>query len=151
MLLLALPGLLHAQQPPTPEQINAVAKELYCPLCNGVRLDTCDLQACEQMRQVIGEKLTEGVSKEQIKDEFVEQYGPVVLGEPPREGLNLLGGWILPIALFLAAAVAVTVMVLRWSRRPEPAVAVAAPPTPAEQAAGDEYLARVEADLADLE
>ncbi len=151
VLLFAAPVAVLAQQPPTPEQINAVAKELYCPLCNGVRLDTCELQACEQMRQVIGEKLTEGVPKEQIKDEFVAQYGPVVLGEPPREGLNLLGGWILPIALFLAAAVAVTVMVLRWSRRPEPAVAVAVPATPAEQATGDEYLARVEADLADLE
>lgn len=150
-LLLAAPVAVLAQQPPTPEEINAVAKELYCPLCNGVRLDTCELQACEQMRQVIGEKLTEGVPKEQIKDEFVAQYGPVVLGEPPREGLNLLGGWILPIALFLAAAVAVTVMVLRWSRRPEPAVAVAVPTTPAEQATGDAYLARVEADLADLE
>lgn len=151
VLLLALPGFVHAQQPPTPEEINAVAKELYCPLCNGVRLDTCELQACEQMRQVIGEKLTEGVSKQQIKEDFVAQYGPVVLGEPPREGLNLLGGWILPIALFLAAAVAVTVMVLRWTRRPEPAAAVAAPATQAEQAKGDEYLARVEADLADLE
>ncbi|HRX04673.1 MAG TPA: cytochrome c-type biogenesis protein CcmH, partial [Anaerolineae bacterium] len=113
--LLALPGYLHAQEPPTLEQINAVAKELYCPLCNGVRLDTCELQACEQMRQVIGEKLTEGVPKQQIKDEFVAQYGPVVLGEPPREGLNLLGGWVLPIALFLVAAAAVTLMVLRWS------------------------------------
>ncbi|MCB0002573.1 MAG: cytochrome c-type biogenesis protein CcmH [Anaerolineae bacterium] len=149
--LLALPGYLHAQEPPTLEQINAVAKELYCPLCNGVRLDTCELQACEQMRQVIGEKLTEGVPKQQIKDEFVAQYGPVVLGEPPREGLNLLGGWVLPIALFLVAAAAVTLMVLRWSRRPEPAVAVAAPTTQAEKVAGDEYLARVEADLADLE
>ena len=83
VLLLALPGFVHAQQPPTPEEINAVAKDLYCPLCNGVRLDTCELQACEQMREVIGEKLTEGVPKAQIMDEFVAQYGPVVLGEPP--------------------------------------------------------------------
>ena len=151
VLLLALPGFVHAQQPPTPEEINAVAKDLYCPLCNGVRLDTCELQACEQMREVIGEKLSEGVPKAQIMDEFVAQYGPVVLGEPPREGLNLLGGWILPIALFLAAAVAVTVMVLRWSRRPAPKPVAVTPASPAEQAAGDAYLARVEADLEDLD
>ncbi len=150
-LLLVVPVIAHAQQPPTPEEINAVARELYCPLCNGVRLDTCELQACEQMRQVIGEKLTEGVPKDQIKKEFVAQYGPVVLGEPPREGLNLLGGWILPIALFLAAAVAVTLLVLRWTRHPAPKTVTAAPATSAEQAVGDEYLARVEADLADLE
>jgi len=151
LLLLVVPVTAHAQQPPTPEEINAVARELWCPLCNGVRLDTCELQACEQMRQVIGEKLTEGVSKEQIMDEFVAQYGPVVLGEPPREGLNLLGGWILPIGLVLAAAVAVTLLVLRWTRHPAPKTLAAAPASPAEQAVGDEYLARVEADLADLE
>lgn len=150
-LLLFVPAIARAQQPPTAEEINAVARELYCPLCNGVRLDTCELQACQQMRQVIGEKLTEGVPKEQIKEEFVAQYGPVVLGEPPREGLNLLGGWILPIALFLAAAAAVTLLVLRWTRQPAPKTVAAASTTPAEQAVGDEYLARVEADLADLE
>lgn len=148
LLLLAAPAIALAQQPPTPEEINAVAKDLYCPLCNGVRLDTCELQACEQMRQVIGEKLSEGVPKAQIMDEFVAQYGPVVLGEPPREGLNLLGGWILPIALVLAAAVAVGAMVYRWTRHPAPKpVAV----TPAEQTAGDAYLARVEADLEELD
>lgn len=151
ILMLAMPAVVQAQLPPTPEEINAVAKELYCPLCNGVRLDTCELQACEQMRQVIGEKLTAGVPKEQIKEEFVAQYGPIVLGEPPREGLDLLGGWILPIGLFLAAAVAVVVMMLRWTRRPQAAVAVAAPETLAEHAAGEEYMARVEADLAKLE
>lgn len=150
-LIVALAGFAGAQQPPTPEEITAVARELYCPLCNGVRLDTCELQACEQMRQVISDKLAAGVTKEQIKKEFVAQYGPIVLGEPPRQGLNLLGGWLLPIGLVVAAGVAVTVMALRWSRRPQPAAvtAVAAPQSP--QSGGDDYLARVEADLAEME
>ena len=81
VLTLTSPAVI-AQQVPTPtlDQINAVARELYCPLCNGVRLDTCELQACIQMRQVISDKLAEGVSKEQIKQEFVAEYGPKVLG-----------------------------------------------------------------------
>lgn len=148
LCLLAAPAV--AQQPPTPQEINAVARELYCPLCNGVRLDTCELQACEQMRQVISDKLAAGVSKEQIKDEFVAQYGPIVLGEPPREGLNLLGGWILPIGLLLAAGVAVTVMALRWTRHPAPAPALDVA-QPATTAPADDYLARVEADLQERE
>ncbi len=87
-----------AQQGPTPtlDQVNAVARELYCPLCNGVRLDTCDLQACIQMRQVISDKLAAGVPKEQIKQEFVAEYGPKVLGEPPRSGIDLLA-WIVDL------------------------------------------------------
>ena len=73
-----------------------VAKELWCPLCNGVRLDNCELQACVQMREVIAQKLVAGESKEQIKAYFAQQYGDVVLGEPAREGFNLVV-WIFPI------------------------------------------------------
>ena len=79
-----------AAQTPTPNEVNAVAKDLWCPLCNGVRLDNCELQACVQMREVIAQKLAAGDSKETIKAYFVQQYGDVVLGQPPREGFNLI-------------------------------------------------------------
>lgn len=154
-LLAFLAPLTQAQDLPTPtlDQINAVARELYCPLCNGVRLDTCELQACIQMRQVIADRLAAGVPKQQIKDEFVAQYGPVVLGEPPRQGLNLLG-WVLPAAALIAGIAWLFVTARRWARQPAPAGAAqppAAQPPPSAAAAGDSYLARVEADLADLD
>ena len=66
MLGLGLPASGLAQQPVTAEQVNAVARELWCPLCNSVRLDTCELKACEQMREVIAEKLAAGASTEEI-------------------------------------------------------------------------------------
>lgn len=80
----------------TPDQVNAVARELWCPLCSGVRLDSCELKACIQMKDVIALKLSEGEDTETIKAYFVEQYGPQVLGEPPRQGFNWLA-WILPV------------------------------------------------------
>lgn len=132
------------------------AVKFYCPLCNGVRLDTCELQACIQMRQVISDKLAEGVSKEQIKQEFVAEYGPKVLGEPPRSGLDLLA-WIVPIAAIIAGAAWLLYTARRWSRQPEvvPASAPAAGGTEAETTAAtastDAYLAQVETDLANLE
>lgn len=160
--VLAAPVTL-AQQGPTPtlDQINAVARELYCPLCNGVRLDTCDLQACIQMRQVISDKLAAGVPKEQIKQEFVAEYGPKVLGEPPGSGLDLLA-WIVPIAAIVAGAAWLLVTARRWTRQPvtdaaAPAVSVpfggetAPAATSSAPATSDAYLAQVEADLADLE
>ncbi|MEA3337268.1 MAG: cytochrome c-type biogenesis protein CcmH [Chloroflexota bacterium] len=141
-------------QEPTLDEINAVARELYCPLCNGVRLDTCDLQACIQMRQVISDKLVAGVPKEQIKADFVEQYGPIVLGEPPRQGLNLLA-WILPVALLLLGAVWLFFMVRSWTRKPEPVTLQTVAPTegaePATQAVDASYLKRIEADLEKLD
>jgi cytochrome c-type biogenesis protein CcmH len=151
LLLLLVTAPVVAQEP-TLDEINAVARELWCPLCNGVRLDTCDLQACIQMREVIGQKLAAGVPKEQIKAEFVAQYGPIVLGEPPRQGLNNLVGWILPVAAILIGGGWLLTIVLRWTRRPTQAeTGPAAQAEPATAPGNDDYLARVEADLAKLD
>ena len=85
----------------TADEVNVVARELWCPLCSGVRLDSCELQACTQMKEVIGIKLAEGEDLNSIRNYFVAQYGPQVLGEPPRAGFNWLA-WILPVVgLFL--------------------------------------------------
>lgn len=156
LLVLALGLSSAAAQEPTLDEINEVARELYCPLCNGVRLDTCDLQACIQMRQVIAEKLEAGVPKEQIKREFVAQYGPIVLGEPPRQGLNLLG-WVLPVAALALGAGWLLYTIRRWTRQPASAASEPAPTVeqqPAATAAADDsdtYLSRVEAELAELD
>jgi cytochrome c-type biogenesis protein CcmH len=84
-----------AQREVTPDEVNTVARELWCPLCSGVRLDSCELKACDQMKDVIAIKLAEGEDTESIQAYFVEQYGPQVMGEPPRQGFNWLA-WILP-------------------------------------------------------
>jgi cytochrome c-type biogenesis protein CcmH len=84
----------------TPDEVNNVARQLWCPLCSGVRLDACELKACEQMKDVIAIKLAEGDDTESIQAYFVEQYGPQVMGEPPREGFNWLA-WILPAVVLV--------------------------------------------------
>lgn len=157
VLVLVVPTA-QAQDNPTPtlDQIQAVARELYCPLCNGVRLDNCDLQACVQMRQVISDRLAAGVPKEQIKQEFVAQYGPVVLGEPPREGLNWLV-WLLPVVALIGGAVWIFMTLRGWTKAPAvpagaaPAAEPQRPLTPDASADSDDYLAQVDADLRRLE
>jgi cytochrome c-type biogenesis protein CcmH len=91
----------------TADEVNNVARELWCPLCSGVRLDACELKACDQMKDVIAIKLSEGEDTQSITDYFVEQYGPQVLGRPTFAGWDLFA-WILPVlavvggGLFLA-------------------------------------------------
>jgi len=98
---------------PTPVNdniVNAVAKEIYCPVCDNIPLDVCDTQACVQWREVIREKLSLGWSPDEIKNYFSEQYGGQVLSEPPIHngvsfnlliylipGIVLLAGFILVI------------------------------------------------------
>lgn len=88
----------------TADEVNEVARQLWCPLCSGVRLDACELKACEQMKDVIAIKLDEGEDVQSIKDYFVEQYGPQVLGEPPLEGFNWFA-WILPFAVLIGGGI----------------------------------------------
>ena len=90
-----LPAAVPPMREVTADEVNTVAREIWCPLCSGVRLDSCELKACEQMKEVIAIKLAEGENTESIKAYFVEQYGPQVMGEPPRSGFNWLA-WILP-------------------------------------------------------
>ena len=79
----------HAQDdPPTDDEVNAIAGELYCPVCENIPLDVCPTQACEQWRATIREKLEIGWNDEQIKQYFVDQYGARVLATPPAQGLN---------------------------------------------------------------
>lgn len=91
---------------PTDDEVNAVAKQLYCPVCENIPLDACGTAACEQWRGIIRDRLAEGWTEDEIKTYFVAQYGDRVLAEPPRRGFNWLvyivpglvfigGGWLL--------------------------------------------------------
>ncbi len=142
-VIVALPA---SAQTPTPNEINAVARELWCPLCNGVRLDNCDLQACVQMREVIAEKLMAGETKEQIKAYFVQQYGDVVLGEPSRQGFNLIV-WLFPVLAAVVGLGWVGYLIYTWQqRRPAPQPVASSPTAP-----NDDYLRQVEQELQRLE
>ena len=107
--LLATATTAAAQDPqPTPSdnEVNRVAKQMYCPVCENIPLDVCPTQACAEWRELIRLKLSEGWNDQQIKDFFAQQYGDRVLSEPPRRGLNLLV-YALPLAALLVGAVIV--------------------------------------------
>lgn len=95
-------GVSAQEQTPSPsdDDVNEIAGQMYCPVCENIPLDVCDTPACAQWRDLIREKLAAGWTEDQIKDYFVLQYGDRVLAEPPRRGLNWLV-YILPAAFFL--------------------------------------------------
>ncbi len=130
-----------AAQAPTPsdDQVNAIAKQLYCPVCENVPLDVCPTQACEQWRATIRQKLSEGWSEDQIKQYFVEQYGARVLATPPAQGLNWLV-YLLPPGAFLVGAYLLFRALRSWRAAP-------APPTMPPVEGEDPYVARLEEEL----
>ena len=105
-ILIALLATLFASpvlaQDPTPsdDEVNRIAKQLFCPICQSTPLDVCPEEACRQWRELIREMLAQGKSEAEIKQYFVEHYGPQVLNEPP----NRLLTYAVPITAFLLGA-----------------------------------------------
>src|SRR5215216_6609326 len=85
---------------PTDDEVNRIAKQLYCPVCESTPLDVCPTEACRQWRDLIRTMLSEGKSEAEIKQYFVEQYGARVLAEPP----NRLVAYLVPAVVILLGA-----------------------------------------------
>ncbi|OGO70126.1 MAG: hypothetical protein A2Z49_04905 [Chloroflexi bacterium RBG_19FT_COMBO_56_12] len=98
---------------PTDDEVNAVAKKLYCPVCPNTPLDVCETQACKDWRAQIRDQLAAGWSEQQILDYFVQQYGERVLGEPQRSGFTSMV-WVLPLIAVLSGIVIVWQVLRSW-------------------------------------
>jgi len=128
---------------PTDDDVNRIAKQLYCPVCENTPLDVCPTDACKQWRELIRQMLAEGKSEVEIKSYFEAQFGARVLNEPP----NRLATYLVPGIAILAG----TLLLLRgfqmWIKPVETVPASGeseAKPVPESQ---DEYIARVEEEL----
>jgi cytochrome c-type biogenesis protein CcmH len=94
-------GSAYAQDTtPTDDEVNRVAKQLYCPVCESTPLDVCPTEACRQWRDLIRSMLAEGKSEQEIQQYFVTQYGARVLAEPP----NRLVTYLVPAVAILLGA-----------------------------------------------
>ncbi|MFW5941073.1 MAG: cytochrome c-type biogenesis protein [Chloroflexota bacterium] len=104
-LLLALAPLPAAAQDDeiTDDEVNAIARDLYCPVCENTPLDACPTQACQDWRDEIRTQLSQGRSQAEIEQYFVDRYGAQVLSAPPRQGFNWLI-WLLPIVAVVVGA-----------------------------------------------
>jgi len=127
---------------PSDDEVNAIARNMYCPVCENIPLDVCGTQACIQWRQQIKDLLEEGWTEQQIYDYFEELYGERVLAEPPRRGLNWLI-YILPPAAFVAGAIVLYRGFRNWQKPIEEMEDAAVE----SEAGKDEYVSRLEEEL----
>jgi cytochrome c-type biogenesis protein CcmH len=130
----------------TDDEVNAIAKELYCPVCESTPLDVCATQACADWREVIRTKLSEGQSPEEIKEYFALQYGTRALAEPPRQGFTL-AVWVGPIIVVLLSAVLFGRYLRRIRVANEDQVVASADTLTVETEPRDDYTARIEREL----
>lgn len=128
------------------DEVNRIAKGLYCPVCPNTPLDVCGTQACIDWRNDIKKMIQEGKTEQQIRDAFVARFGPQVLGAPPAEGFNWLA-YILPVVGILLGTLVAWFTVRAWLVRRVPGEAGQSPATPE---IPKEYADRIEKDLKEL-
>jgi cytochrome c-type biogenesis protein CcmH len=144
-----------AQEPtperrPSPDDVNRVAAQLYCPVCENEPLDVCQTPACVQWKAQIAQYLAEGKSDAEIVQIFVDRFGLRVKADPRAETPIL---WVGPLVVAILGGAFAFILIRRMIRRGRAAQtltpAMSAPPSAPlrGQASGDEYADRVERDL----
>lgn len=133
------------------DEVNAIARDLFCPVCENTPLDVCETQACKQWRELIRLKLSEGWTEDEIKDYFVANYGARVLDEPPLQGFYWLA-YLVPPVIILVGVVVLFRAFRQWRRDDEDesdAEMAEASSSSARDAAlpEDEYIARLEEEM----
>ena len=90
LLLIVGMGCEYSEETPEIEkraqEINSV---VMCPVCPGESIDQSQHPLAVQMRNIVVEELENGMNETQIKNYFVDAYGPSVLLEPPTSGINI--------------------------------------------------------------
>jgi len=99
--------------------VNVVASQLRCVVCQSLSVADSPSEMAAQMRQLVRERLAAGETPDQVVRYFVEKYGDWILLAPPRRGFTLLVWLLPPVAVLLGLAVAVR-RVRAWTRRPAP-------------------------------
>ena len=138
-------AVVYAQEGyPTDDDVNRVAKQLYCPVCPNTPLDVCETKACQDWRAQIKDQLAAGWTDDQVIQYFVEQYGERVLAEPSRSGFTSFV-WLLPVVSIVIGLVVVAQVLRGWKTK-RAAPVVPAKPAPAADIP-PEVLERLEEEL----
>jgi cytochrome c-type biogenesis protein CcmH len=139
---LGLPGASFAAEPQA--SLPDIEDEVMCIVC-GVPLELAtESPQANQERNLIRQLIAQGLTKDEIKDRLVAQYGTEVLSTPANRGFDL-AAWVVPGVAIVIAGGAIFVGLRRWRKtgRASQADEPAGPP-----ALDDEDSKRLDADLA---
>lgn len=101
----------------------AVARASFPDIENDVMCVSCrEPLAVAQSPQAYAERayirglIAQGLSKPEIEQRLLAEYGPAVLGRPPAHGFNLTV-YVLPPAILLLGLITLAITLPRWRRR----------------------------------
>jgi cytochrome c-type biogenesis protein CcmH len=94
-------GLAQAASPDRPatlqERVDAVSATIRCPTCQGLSIQDSPSVLAAGSRQIVEQQLRDGRTPDQVRQYFVDRYGPAAVLSPDPNGAGLLA-WLLPVA-----------------------------------------------------
>ena len=104
--------------------IQAIEKQLHCTCGCNLDVYTCrttdfTCAVSPAMHQHVIGLAEQGMTGQQIIDQFVREHGVAILMAPPKRGFNL-AGYFVPSLVIIAAGVGLTLVLRRWTRATSP-------------------------------
>ena len=90
-------------------KVYEISNELMCPVCQGQTVAESNSGLAISMREVVKKQVSEGKSKKEILNYFVNIYGDTILATPPVKGFGIIL-YIFPVLVLVGS-------ILFWIRR----------------------------------
>jgi cytochrome c-type biogenesis protein CcmH len=105
-----------------------IENDLMCIACHE-SLAVAQSPESYSERQFVRTLIAQGLTRKQVEDQMVAQYGPAVLAKPPASGFNLVI-YVLPPVLVAIGVITLLITIPRWRRRSRLAAASPLATTP---------------------
>ncbi len=116
-LLISLPAFAGNLQ-------SQVENSIVCPACidEGMTVGTCGDSTAAQVRGDIRNKISQGMTKQEIINFYLDKYGEIILAVPTKSGFNLTA-WVTPFVALTLAAFIIYRALNQWVGNNKPALA----------------------------
>ncbi|MEM7323228.1 MAG: cytochrome c-type biogenesis protein CcmH [Actinomycetota bacterium] len=94
------------------ERVQRLAGSYACPTCQGQSVADSNAAVAANIRQLLSQRVADGATDREIRDELVAAYNAEILLNPPAEGIATLV-WVLPVVLVVVGAAGVAAAVTR--------------------------------------